>query len=218
MSAEAVGWVWKHSPYRGAILSVHLAVADVVNDLHDYEFWMSMSRLAAKARVSRPTASEAIGSLRCDGFVAILDAPVFGGSEPVPGRYRFLFPKVAVVFESKWLVGSDDKGLVSQDDKGLSAQTTGLVGSDDTNPKGTQGEPKRARREKIPNPFKLRDEDFDWARTNASHVDLDAATKEFVTYWRGDGRPKADWHQTWRNHMLKSEQRTARQGAAKAFL
>lgn len=50
MSAEATGWVWRHSPWKGqhAKLLIHLAVADVVNDAHGNEFWMAYASLAEK--------------------------------------------------------------------------------------------------------------------------------------------------------------------------
>jgi hypothetical protein len=38
VSAEATGQVWRSSPYRGAMLLIQLAIADVVNDAHDGEF------------------------------------------------------------------------------------------------------------------------------------------------------------------------------------
>ena len=51
MSAEATGWVWRHSPWKGehAKFLLHLAVADVVNDAHGNEFWMSQANLAEKS-------------------------------------------------------------------------------------------------------------------------------------------------------------------------
>lgn len=43
-----------------------------------------------------------------------------------------------------------------------------------------------------------------WAAVEVPGVDLDAATREFVDYWRGvpgaRGR-KLDWPATWRNRM-----------------
>jgi predicted ArsR family transcriptional regulator len=57
MSAEATGWVWRFSPYKGhhAKFLIHLAVADVVNDAHGNEFWMSHTNLAEKVGVTRET-------------------------------------------------------------------------------------------------------------------------------------------------------------------
>jgi hypothetical protein len=52
VSGEAVGWVWRHSPYEGTGLVVHLAIADVVNDVHGNQFWMSVPHLARKCRIS----------------------------------------------------------------------------------------------------------------------------------------------------------------------
>jgi hypothetical protein len=87
MSAEATGYVWKHSPYTGSQLLVHLAIADVVNDTNGYDFWMSTSNLANKARVSRSTVSVVLSDMVKRGHLAVLKA---GKTERVPTRYHFL--------------------------------------------------------------------------------------------------------------------------------
>lgn len=96
MSAEAVGWTWRHSPYKGAVLLAHLAIADTVNDQHYNELWMSQRALAAKARIDRKSANQALQTLCRDGMLSLL--------EERPGktsRYRFEFPQVDVVYESR---------------------------------------------------------------------------------------------------------------------
>lgn len=89
MSAEATGWVWKHSPYSGSQLLVHLAIADVVNDAHDNEFWMSTYKLATKAKVSRSTVTATLSEMVRDQLLHILAA---GGTTREPSRYRFIGP------------------------------------------------------------------------------------------------------------------------------
>lgn len=109
MSNEASGYVWRYSPYRGATFDVHLAMGDSVNDQYHNEFWMTKPKLAHKARVSLASAKAALSTLITDGFVEILEES--GGRWP--SRYRFLFPEVPVVFESRFqptgqpLAGSD---------------------------------------------------------------------------------------------------------------
>lgn len=92
MSAEATAHVWKHSPYLGAELLVHLAIGDVVNDLHDHEFWMSTYALSKKARVSRTTVVTGLGKMVKDGYLDRLDS---GKQDRIPSRYRFLFTRPA---------------------------------------------------------------------------------------------------------------------------
>lgn len=89
MSAEAVGWAFRNSPYRGVPLLVHLALADVTNDVHDNELWMRTDRLAAKARCDSGTARKAILRMIDDGYLALLEdnSPRHRAS-----RYRFLTP------------------------------------------------------------------------------------------------------------------------------
>lgn len=86
MSAEATGWVWRNSPYSGAQLLVHLAIADVVNDLHENEFWMSTSTLATKAKTSRSTVVTTLSEMVQNGFLELIEA---GGTSRTPTRYRF---------------------------------------------------------------------------------------------------------------------------------
>lgn len=88
MSGQALGYVFDHSPFRGADFAVHLAIADVVNDLHDHEFYMQARRLADKARVSHDTAVRSLKTLVDRGYLESLGH--VERSRTV--RYRFLFP------------------------------------------------------------------------------------------------------------------------------
>lgn len=90
MSAEATGWVFKHSPMQHADFLVHLAIADSVNDQYDNEFWASLQTLADKTRLNRDTVRTAMRKLQDVGLLVAL--------EQVPGRttrYRLLMPDPA---------------------------------------------------------------------------------------------------------------------------
>lgn len=89
MSGNAYGWVWDHSPYKGATLLVHLAIGDVVNDMHDYEFWMTVGKVGTKARLGRNAVIGALATLVADGYLEVLAE---GGGRGNPTRYRFLRP------------------------------------------------------------------------------------------------------------------------------
>jgi hypothetical protein len=82
---------------------VHLCIADSANDQHDNELWMSLDTISKKARVSRRSAYTAIRELLDVGLLEELRAPVDANGKPTgkPGLYRFLFPDVAVVFETR---------------------------------------------------------------------------------------------------------------------
>lgn len=99
MSAEAVGWVYRHSPYSGQFLAVHLAIADVVNDQANNQFWMALPRLSEKARVNRGTAKRAIDQMVADSFLTLVEKSNGGRSRP--SVYRFQFPDVPVVYETR---------------------------------------------------------------------------------------------------------------------
>lgn len=130
MSAEASGYVFRSSPYRGTQLAVHLAIADSVNDQYENEFWMSLTTLSKKARVSRSMVREAVIRLVRDGFLTLLEA-----HDRQPSRYRFCFPEVAVVYESRRNPPSDHRrgGIRPPEDP---PPTTGAE------PNTTQPEPK----------------------------------------------------------------------------
>lgn len=99
MSAEAVGWVYRHSPFTGATFAVHLALADACNDLHENEVWSPQATIAAKARVSsRTTAQAAFTSLRDAGYLTLLEDNSRKEGGAVPNRYRLEFPVVPVVY------------------------------------------------------------------------------------------------------------------------
>jgi hypothetical protein len=88
VSARATGWVYRHSPFRGAVFAVHLSIADSVNDQNDNEFWMRMDRLAKKARVKRQTASSAVAELERAGLLVCLQRSK--GRKAV--RWQFVMP------------------------------------------------------------------------------------------------------------------------------
>ncbi len=98
MSAEATGWVWRYSPFpAGAALLVHLAVADVVNDQHDNEFWMTTTNLAEKARCGRSSTVAALKTM-CD--LGLLEVIEVGGGRGKPTRYRFLMPEETARYDA----------------------------------------------------------------------------------------------------------------------
>jgi hypothetical protein len=67
---------------------LHLAVADVVNDVHSNEFWMSQSRLADKVGCARTTVNEWLGEALELGALAIVRDNAATGR---PNVYRFEF-------------------------------------------------------------------------------------------------------------------------------
>ncbi len=97
MSSEAVGWVFRHSTMTGTALTVHLAVADSVNDQNGNEFWLKKETLAFKARVGMSSVKRTLQRLVEDGFLEALEE----SPGRHPSRYRFLFPEVSVVFDSR---------------------------------------------------------------------------------------------------------------------
>lgn len=155
MSSEAIGWVWKFSPYTGADFACHLAFADVVNDLHGNEVWCRQALLAAKARVSRSTANAWLKKAS-EGDVKYIQLLEDNAAKGHPNRYKFLKPNVPQVWDPQGVSAPATGGGVSAlttrgvvaDDRGVSSDSTGGVGSHDTEPnttqEGTQEEPNNA--------------------------------------------------------------------------
>ena len=71
MSAEAMGHVFRCSPYRGtsAAHATLLAIADTVSDVHDNQLWMGQTELAKKARLTPRRLSDALQQLVADGWL-----------------------------------------------------------------------------------------------------------------------------------------------------
>jgi hypothetical protein len=93
VSAEAVGWVFQNSQLSGNALVVHLALADVANDVHDNMIWMHHKQLADKARTSVSTVQRVLGQLVEQGYLEHLDdeaARARRKAQHLGVRYRFL--------------------------------------------------------------------------------------------------------------------------------
>lgn len=108
MSAEAVGWVFRHSPYKGSLFQVHLAVADSVNDQNGNKFWLSQGNLAKKTRLTRKAAGAALGTLVADGYLRELRATSTSHGGRGVRNFRFLFPDVDVVYETRSVPDDDE--------------------------------------------------------------------------------------------------------------
>lgn len=87
-----MAYVWDHSPLTRDALLVHLAIADVANDVHNNEFWMTAAGLAEKVRVSRSTVMRAFARMTELGLLEIVER---GGGRGKPTTYRLLFPKLS---------------------------------------------------------------------------------------------------------------------------
>lgn len=133
MSAEAVGYVYRHSPYEHSTFTVHLALADSANDQHGYELWARQEWIAGKARVSRQTVNRALKTMVEDGYLQVVE-----DNHGKPNRYRLLMPE----HEPEWTpqgVTNDDTSneeAVKSHDTQVSTDATAGVTNDDTEPKG----------------------------------------------------------------------------------
>ena len=59
----------------------------------------------------------------------------------------------------------------------------------------------------LPDPFTVTPEMEGWLRKECPDIDFDLHTKRFVNHFRGEGKPKKDWVRTWKNWMLREQDR-----------
>lgn len=131
MSAEAMGWVYRHSPYRGTEFAVHLALADSANDQNAYRLWLAIPTLASKARVSRGMVGRALARMVDDGYLQPLTTADQARARNQAREYRFIFAEGAeVVHETR--PSRDDESPLARPPREPRATTA----------RSTQGEPK----------------------------------------------------------------------------
>lgn len=107
-----------------------------------------------------------------------------------------------------------DSGLLTPDSK-KSGSDTSSGGVGDASRKRSAEQ----RGSRLPQPFMLTAEMRTWAATEAPHVDLENATREFCDYWRsipGQRGRKLDWVATWRNRIRECEGKQRARGNGKS--
>ena len=143
MSAEAVGWVYRFSPYAGATFAVHLALADTVSDVHDYELWMALGKLARKARCTRRSAQKAVDTMVGDGLLILVEQSAGGRSRP--SRYRMAMPRMPAVWEPRARGGDPTKLRPEFTVDGVETVKRGPETASSLHTRRTQHEPKNNR-------------------------------------------------------------------------
>ncbi len=89
MSVEALKWVLRKSPYEGTVFTIHMVMANIVNDAHANRLWLSEEDLAAMSRCSTRTVQRAKAQMILDGLLEPIDG-THGPGKVV--QYRFLMP------------------------------------------------------------------------------------------------------------------------------
>lgn len=228
MSGDATGWAYRHSPYRGATLAVHLAVADSVNDQFGNEFWMTQSSLALKARVSRESVNIALAQLVADGFLELLEV---GGGRAKYAKYRFLFNDRAVVYDGRSprklsahptvkretvgspdsfgstklsetapeTVGSAGHIKITQEKKEPKRAKEPLAEAEPQPPKGMRGSKLRLTEDWTPDA-----KDLAWAKAKYPTIDLDEESEKFRNHWVANAETSARWDLRWRNWVINA--------------
>lgn len=148
MSAEATGWVFRHSTMKGAAFAVHLAVADSVSDLYDNRFWMTQAKTATKARVGTKAAREALNQLVEGGYLMEVEGRAGQRGGRQMREFVFLYPETEVVYEARnpnravEPIGNDAQPVPTPVPIGREARPNRAPGPID--PNRTQEEPKEA--------------------------------------------------------------------------
>jgi hypothetical protein len=115
VSFEATKWVMENSPYTGGTFTVHLVMAHIANEPHDWQIWMSQENLAEKARVSERTVRPALQQMIEDGYLEKVRrsdslCPDYGRGGRRPTTYRLLldFPEASSGNEADFPEASSD--------------------------------------------------------------------------------------------------------------
>lgn len=94
MSLKAMQYVQEHSPYRGGMYSLHLALGDTAAD-PDHELWGRQQYFADKARIDRARANVYLKQMIEDGLLVLVEDH---SKSRKPNRYRLVLdydrPKV----------------------------------------------------------------------------------------------------------------------------
>jgi hypothetical protein len=211
MSAEAVGYVFRHSPHTGAAFQVHLAIADSVNDQHANELWMATGTIAKKARVARQTASEALAEIVAGGGLEVVEDHRRDRAGK-PSRYRFLFPVAVVYYESRGVTRDDTppEGVSPETTPGVSPTTTRGVTTGDTNPREpnkylgrpNDDAPPKARGSQYPEGWCPKEHHVALA---ADHeLELEVEADQFKDHHRSKGSVFRDWDAAFRTWLRNS--------------
>ena len=92
MSAEAMGHAFRTSPYSGPTFTIHLTIADTVNDAYENRCWLTVSSIMGKSRTSHSSVVRALRQMVADGYLEVVTP---GGGRGRPTEYRYLLGKGA---------------------------------------------------------------------------------------------------------------------------
>ena len=207
---EAEGWVTKHSPYKGPMLWVHKGIAEIVNDLHEQQFWMSMVEFSRKLRLSRTTTKACVHRLVADGCLEIVEPAASEAWKPT--FYRFLWPDVPVVWQPRGVatrpgVVSARPGVVSPQPGVVSARPQ-IRSRSEEDPKKEGGAPAEKRGwRRVPSSEQLTPDRrrMAWELKN---LPSDVAAQEWAAFMDHTfPHARVDVDATWRNWCRKSKYR-----------
>lgn len=211
MSAEATGDCWRNSPLVGDQLLVHLAIADVVNDLHGNLFWMERQTLADKSRTSVSTVARAFTVLIREGWMTIVTR---GGGRGHPTEYRYT------------LGGKPcQPDLLSGVTVSPDAQTVSSGSSHPLSIPRTQGAGKTGRRRVAhtpwPEDFSITDNLLAFAAREAPDVDVRQSMMVMKRWAKSGAVKQADWTARAEQWLIDDQRRLQprpRAGAARTYL
>lgn len=121
VSHQATEWVWKHSPFTGATLLVHLAIARAVGP--DNLYAAPVPELAAETRCSERSVVTALSGLTDDGQLQQIEP---GGGRGKPSRYRLVMRETLQSATGKPRNGFTEKSAKPRNERTLSSRARGL--------------------------------------------------------------------------------------------
>lgn len=91
MTGVAIGWVYEHSPFKGAVFSLHITIADTVDD--KLVLYATLNHLAEKARLSKRSVQDGLDALVKAGMLTVLEP----ATNRFPAKYLVELPRDAPV-------------------------------------------------------------------------------------------------------------------------
>ena len=215
MSRVAEEFVWDHSPYEGTQKLIHLAVAVIVNEAHQWRYWGGDQALADKVGCSRQSVTRWKRSALEDGYLKP------NGTDAKTGNKEYLFAMPGTMYQD--VASPGQSGVESGTDAtsrradATSRSSAPLTTKKDRNttqqlPLTAESAPaKRRQSSTLPSDFQITAAMNDWVYLNGyEYLDIQVETEKFRNHAACHDRRCKDWVAAWRNWIIGAAERTPR--------
>lgn len=200
MSWKELDWVVEHSPYRGERYLVHVMLAELSNDIHGHELWLTQATLARKCHLSRYAINRTLALMEQEGFLERISDGGKGAGSTV--RYRFLMP-----------ISVPQVDTSDPDKCQLGEQISVNLEQESFFPNREHKGPSQRRHKStsVPESFALGERVYAWKviqEAQSLGCDLERERDRFLDWHRAKGNTMADWDaafRTWIGNYVARE-------------